>query len=682
MSVQKVSTNLTCDVPCYTSKSSGKKYPIFRIRDLVPGHTGQETTDATMAQMARPRSERKCQPVRISMAYFNEPLDRRNTGSSRKTPGRPLPQPIRNIHKLFESPKNNARRRLDSLYDSSKPKENINLSKRKSRLLNANKIVPRLPDSIAACEAEPTKKSSTVKPKENSRHSRLLPPGSISSSFINKRNSTAARPSIYKPINHVLVDEKNVIIGRPSDVPEEPSLISETHDENLSVRASNTSLTRRSTNQIENTKKNSIHSVSMPNSPKQNQKCHCSQLTVDSNTDIKISTLADKNVEDSENIQGIARQDSDVEIATRQRPTVIVMQKEVASEAQINVQVGEELEDSVFVQDGSYSEVLSLQPPAISLKSEESMTFERMENATKENRDAEMTEFTAHLISMKNEVLVFKQKQLMDEISHHEKYLANLKSELENVNANIDKQKVLTSNLKLKGWRSLNNEDMAFLVYQYNENTNKRFDSGLNSQELSAFENNENRLKKTEEFHQKTAETVELKKSSSNKKVQSDEDKINDLSKQVSTNLALNVDNSENIENEPPARRRSARLAMKNAKQSSPIDHSTPVTKIENFAVSQSNNKAKPPCTPKMPTTPGQSIAWRKKNARSLREYMVLKSANKFLNTPDVQRYRMGSDEKVKIQDTNSMANDGLLLRDKLLAELHDLHATPQKLDF
>ncbi|XP_046428222.1 uncharacterized protein LOC124183595 [Neodiprion fabricii] len=683
MSVQNMTMNLSNNARCYTSKSSGKKYPIFSIRDLVPGHTGPETSEAAMAQIAKPRSERKCQPVRISMAYFNDPSDRRNTGSSRKTPGRPLPQPIRNIHKLFESPKNNARKRLDSLYDSSKRNENVNHLKRKSRLLNGNKIVPRLPDSIAAREAEPTRKPSTVNPNGNLRCSRLLPPGSITSSFINKRNSTAVRSSIYKPVNHVLVDHKNVQSGRPSNVPEESSLISETHDENLSIKPSTTSLINFSANQIEDAKKDSIHSVSTPSSPKQNQKstkcCNCSQLVVDSNTVVNISTLTDKNIKDSQNTLGIVQPDSDVEKAACHRPTVIVMQKEVASQAQTNFDVGVELEDSVFVQDGSYSEVLSLQPPANSVKSEESTTFQRIKNATEENRDAELTEFTSHLIDMKNEVLVFKQKQLIDEISHHEKYLANLKLELKNVNIDLDNQKIRASNLKLEGWRSLSNEDMAFLVYQYNGNTNERFDRRLNAQELSVSDNNGNRLKNTQEYHQQTAETAELRKSSSNEKLQSDKDKNDDLSKHESTNLAVNIDKIENIENEPPTRRRSVRLAMKNANQSLPVSHSTPVIKNGKFAASQSNNQSKPPCTPNMTTTPGQSNAWKKKNARSLREYMVLKSANKFLNTPDVQRYRMGSDEKVKIQDTSSMVNDGLLLTDKLLSELHDLHATPQK---
>lgn len=537
--------------------------------------------------------------------------------------------PIRNLHKLLESPQRTARKRLDSLYDRSKPKKNVvPTTVGRVQALSAKKPVQKPAAPAAASESQksvsgkigPSKQIGT----ENQRRSRLLPPGTITGSYVDKRNSLAPR-NLYKPLNsRFTLNVKKPGSKRPSDVPEESPQALETSGNSAEDPGKLPGLSfARKTEKTEDANSQNDKGAAPLCS-------RCSRFLDESANASVLLNENDKITEKAKDDPVPRLQGEDKRNEEQQRPTVIVTR---TNEDCLGLA-------EVAPQDGSYSEILSLQQQnqRRSTESNETMLFKQTENAltrseNPEESNEDKTEFVFEMLNANKSMLIWLKSSLETSISQQEK-------QLKSVNERLEKQKTLENGMKSKRLGKLDEEKLALLVSQGVEDKSTKV-LGEN------FEANKPEAAKPKRGRKSRSETR-------SKETEDPEASI------------------ENIENEPPQRRRSARLAMKQGDVSLPIQHSTPVTGKKKAKESMAKSK---PCTPV--NTPAKKGQWGRRSERPLREYMVLKSAIKFLNTPDSRRYKIGSDEKVEVLGLTDHANQEVQLTDKLLKELHELYSTP-----
>lgn len=574
-----------------------------------------------------------------------------------------LRKPIRNIHELLKSPKRSVRKRLDNLYDSSKSRENVNALTSKSRVMSGKKIAPKTPIPAPTSNPRSAKKNDLIKRNENSRQSRLLPPGTITGSYLNRRGSTASRISLFQSSNKTSLIQKSSHTKRPSDVPEESLQLVETSDDK-----------NKPTENAKRTASNSYEQTSSNNDTQKEKEtplrcCDCSRAVICSDLSNNNSKLLDGNVNGLKNGKDIVEQKSEARIDDIcQRPTVIVMQKEATMPLK---KVVEDLNESPIlpVHEGSYSEILTLRPSMNSTETEESLLFKYIETNCIESesggridRNEEMREYICKWINTNHKTLVAQQKHLSETIAQHEKSITSLKVMLENVNSMLRMQETMRSNFNIKGSKNLSEAELSLIPQCVDgkiSGSDRKGKSKSSSKKIKKPQNESNVPEATD------GETKTEKSATTDPESKTDDADLAKSKKETEESK------TENIENEPPGRRRSARLAAKIADQiNTPLSedkrNKASATKTTNLNVS----------TPSM-TTPARNVKWGRRSERPLREYMVLKSAVKFLNTPDSKRYRIGPNGKVEIRDPLSRTDPEVGLADKLLMELHELYATP-----
>ncbi|XP_048508173.1 uncharacterized protein LOC105689780 isoform X1 [Athalia rosae] len=639
---------------------------------------------------------KKHQPVRISMAHFTCEPGSRNASSSRKT----IRQPIRNIHKLLESPKRNARKRLDNLYGSPKKKDLINPGIIKAQELSVKKLAPKITAVTPRKTDQKTSKKSSIQHTTNTRQSRLIQPGTIAGSFLKRQSLMARNTSVRQADGNVPLIKK-----KPKDKSQSTNVLKESlehHDKSHIYDDVFNSPSPISDVNQSTTNEQVINGINSPNShnkasllvniPEEKEK---SELCLNCSMNIadrakNVSTLIDTSNQILVNSKCIeedlgSKSSKKFEAGEIERPTVIVMQKEIAVPPQDILQ---DLHQSMNVSsvDGSYTEILN-QRASMDCKTNETLLFKRMETvcsrlANAEANDSdEMIEYASRLKYMNYKALLMRQKHLTECITLYENNLIGLKHMLEGVNVQLASQENAELKTKFNRSSDLQSEELSPLICQNAANMAKNLKTHLAVGVLT--ENHETIVENAKCMQESSTPKISRQRRSKRRSVNVEcQSKENDATEKSSDDLVKssptiavpdilvkNVDSEEKT----PMRRRSARIASKNANLTISDKENSPV--IETKKINGALNKTVT-STPTL-VTPARRGNWGRRSERPLREYMVLKSAMKFLNTPDSRRYHIGPDEKVQIRDSLGKADEELRLTDKLLKELHDLYATP-----